>query len=372
MLMGKNKAKGMAKAALIATVLLVLLAVRSPSAQTSSFCQDVIPQAGATFLSQTGSINTMLGISIVIMLTMAALSGMLYMIGYSFRINNLVRVSKQEFGEIAVTALIVLVFVGTFTLLSNASISPKLFSNTGAYSQGIFADDCNVLSGYALVMFEYSFDLGIVQDFTLFASTIKVSYMPEGYGISFSPLSGYATSFKVIALLFLFAGGMSGLLLGIGVVLGIFYAIMPLFLFAGIILRTLPWTRAAGGAFLGIFLGFFIVFPVLLHFLLYNTPPSINLIGGSPSEYNQITIPSFSDIFNMLNPGATFTIRASLNSIIDPSYATDVILSVLIPGMYGVFSFAFAFIISFDFAETAGDFLGSPSLSTSRSLNKLL
>ena len=251
------------KAALIAIALLALLAVHTPSAQATNFCTGsstnagVIPQPGTTLLSNTGSLNTILGLSLLIMLMMAAISGLLYAIGYSFRINGLVRASKQEFGEIAVTALIVFVLVGTFYVTAGlANTPPALIAGTGAYSRGVFVDDCNQLSSYALLLFEYSFDLGTVQDFTILVSSITVSLQPDNFGPIFTPLAGLYSSVHAIGLLFIFAGVMGGLLLAIGVALGIFYAIMPIFLFAGIILRTLPWTRAAGGSFLGLFIGF--------------------------------------------------------------------------------------------------------------------
>lgn len=360
------KRKGSAKvrsAALVAAALLLIIAAHTPAAQ--SFCNSVIPSGN--LFGQIGSLNVILGTTLLIMLLMASISGILYAVGYSFRLNGLLRVSKQELGEIAITTAIVFVLVGTFVVTTQTTFPTTLLANSGAYSRGIFASDCNQLTGYALILFQYSFDIGINSDFTQLVQNIAVSVQPLNFGVSFSPLAGYATSVQALSLLFMFSGAMGGLLLAIGIILGIFYMIMPLFLFAGIILRTLPWTRAAGGAFLGIFIGFFIVFPLLLHFIVFSAPANLG-----PETVGVLSTGSFTDIFNLLNPGATFSIGSSLLSIIDPQAMVSVIVSVLVPALYAVFAFLLSFIISFDFAEVAGDFLGAPSLSTSRSLNKLL
>ncbi len=342
--------------------MLMLLFVHSPSAQISTFCGAVIPTS-SNFFGNASAISSIFAISLVIMLLMAGISAMLWALGYSFRMNGLIRASRQELGEIAITMLVVFIFVGAFSAVSSlATGPPSLLSGTGAYSASVFMDDCNQLVNHAQVLFQYSFDIGFINDLTLFASSLTIDLHPDGLGISFSPLSGYATATKVVGLLFIFTGVMAGLLLGVGVALGIFYVLMPIFLFAGIILRTLPWTRPAGGAFLGLFVGFYIVFPILLHFLLFNSPPfaaAPPVLGGS--------------IWNFLaNPGATFTLSAGLLQIIDPAFSTQIIITILIPALYATFSFAFSFIISFDFAEAAGAFLGSPTLRTSQALNKLL
>ncbi len=353
-------------------LLLVILLMRVPSAQT--ICNIFVPTPNpptsptGNFFGSVGSINSLLGVSLIIMLVMATISGLLYMFGYSFRINNLVSLSKQEFGEIAITTVIVLVLVGTFSLTSALTATP-LLAPSGAYSQGIFYSDCASMTNYAITLFDYSFDLGITQDFTKLVGGVTLKFQPADFGFSVSPFRGYSSVDNAIGELFILAGGMAGLLLAIGVLLGIFYSIMPLFLFAGIILRTMPWTRPAGGAFLGMFIGFFIVFPLLLHFIIANTPANL-----TPSQLGPLPQSGIAAlIFNSLgNPGASFTLLSSILSIVDPTFAMTTILGVIVPSMYGIFAAIFSFIIAFDFAETAGDFLGAPSLSTAQSLNKLL
>lgn len=355
------------KAAPLAVALLMLVLVQSPAAQ--SFCSSVIPSGNLLSTGSLGSINSLLGISAVIMLLMASISGVLYAIGYSFKINGLVRASKQEFGEIAITVLIVFVLVGVFTLTVPVTQSQsQLLANTGAYSRSIFNSDCSQLTGYGLIMFQYAFDLGVTADFTKLIQGFTIKIMPINFGISFSPYSGYSISLTAVNLLFIFSGLVGGILFAGGVVLGVFYAIMPLFLFAGIVLRTLPWTRAAGGAFLGIFIGFFIVFPLILHFIVFNAPA--NLGPESVGVLSRGTLANLLSSFD--NPGILFTLSESLLAIADPQAMVQTIVTVLVPAMYGVFAFIFSFIIAFDFSEVMGDFLGSPSLSTSKSLNKML
>ena len=349
-----------------AALLMLLALMHAPSAQ-STICSSIIPSGNSTLFSNTGAMNTILGISLLILLVMAMISAMLYAIGYSFRLNNLVGISKREFGEIAVTALVVFILVGAFSITGSFA-PPKLVSSTGAYSSGIFLSDCNQLSAYSFTLFSYSFDLGIVQDVVQLAAGTNIALTPYNLGVSFNPFQGYLSVSNAISDLFVLAGAVAGLLIGIGVILGVFYKIMPIFLFAGIILRTLPPTRAAGGAFIGLFIGFFIVFPIMLHFILVNTPSNL-----SPSQLGPSPIGFGGGFINWLsNPGLTFTLWSSITSILDPSYTVEYILGVLVPSLYAVFAVVFSFIVSFDFAEIMGDFLGSPSLSTSKSLNRML
>jgi len=353
---------------LIAAALAILLLVHAPSAQGFGieYCSSVIPTQNG--LSNLGSLSTILGFSLVIMLTMAAIAGLAFGIGYAFRMGGLQQAGKQELGEIVITTLIVLVLLGTFTI-GNALSPPQLLTNGGAYNPVTFIDDCTNLANYGFTLLQYLFDLVATQDFLNLLSSFTVNLMPLSFGVSFTPFGGYGLVAASTNLLFLASGGMGALLLSISAVLGIFYAIMPLFLFAGIILRTLPVTRPAGGAFLGIFIAFYFVFPILLHFMIANTPVTL-----TPSQLGQApTTGYFASFLNLLeNPGATFTFFNSITILFDPSYTLGLITAVLIPAMYGVFSAIFSFMISFDFAELMGDFLGSPSLRSGDALKRLL
>ncbi len=370
-----EKVRSAKKVSVIAALLLVMMLVHPATAQLSdlvpsvtSFCAGsfgnpgVIPPANNTFIANYTSINNILFISLLILLTMAAISGLIYAFGYSFRINNLLIASRQEFGEIAVTAIIIFVLVGTFTLTTSIS-TPTLLQGTGAYNQGTFVSDCNSLTTDAFTLYTEWFNLGIDTDEVQMVESIQISLQPDGFGISFSPFKGYASSFKAITWLYTIAGEVAGLLLGVSVGLGIFYAIMPLFLFAGIILRTMPWSRAAGGAFLGLFIGFYIVFPILLHFMLVTAPsvPTPLSPGGG-----------IGTILNYFGSFGSSGAAAGIITLLNTQYSITLMLDVLVPTLYAIFAVAFSFLISFDFAEASADFLGSPGLHTSHSLNKLL
>ncbi len=367
--MSKKMNIGFAKVAVLTVVMFTILAVSSPTADyTSSFCSAAIPLTSLTPLGNYTSLSGILGISLLILLVMALIAALIYMIGYSAKVNKLVNFSKQEFGEIFVTVLVVLIFVGSFATASSFT-APKILSAAGAYNYNVFFNDCSILTTPAVQIFSYYIDLAVAQDIQALISSLKISIMPYNFGVTFSPFAGLSTANAPISMLLSALGGLAGLLIAVSIILGVFYAIMPLFLFAGIILRTLPWTRAAGGAFLGMFIAFYMVFPILLHFMLAAASASAipNVPPGTP-------LSSFSsDILgNASNFGVIFAIMSSFLSVFDPAQLLLFLVGLFAQNFYAVFCVLFSFIISFDFMEAAGDLLGAPSLNSKQSLNKLL
>lgn len=357
-----------AKTALIAAALLIGVGSLSPMAQPSGqFCSLVIPPTANTPLGNYSSLSGMLGLTLLIMLAMAMVAGVVYMIGRATGFKRLVNFSMQEVGEIAVTVIVVMLFVGTFTAAT--SFTPPAFAaSAGAYNYNLFLNDCNSLSSPAIELFSYYVDLAIAQDVQSLVSSFSIKIMPYQFGVSFSPFAGLSTANAPIGTLLSALGAMSGFLVSISVLLGVFYAILPLFLFVGIILRTLPWTRAAGGSFLAMFMAFYIVFPILLSFMLGAAP--LTGPGGIP----QIDVGGIAGSLSNLggSPGAAFALVSSILTVLDPLQLTQSLILIFAADFYVIFCIIFAFIISFDFMESVGRVLGAPSLASANTLKRLL
>ena len=360
-------ARGIARRGAVAAVALLLLMLLANTAGASSlsqsFCQSVIP-SGNSVLSTYASLKGLVGLSLIIMLTMGFLAGLAFMLGYVFRIDRLARFGIAEVGEILVTALVVLVFLGSFTAFS----PPKLLTGSGAYNSGIFMSDCEGLANASLGLVPVYIDIAVSQDVITLVSSLKIEVEPEYFGGSIMPLSGYSVVTQAIGLFFNLSGALAGLLIGVAILMGVFYAVLPFFLFAGIVLRTLPVTRAAGGAFLGLFMAFYIFFPILLHFMLAVLPASA--LPFTPPSVGGFFQGSVNVIYNIGGELANFF--SIISNSFNPTALLSVLIGILVDNFYAVIGLIIAFIISFDMMEAMGDLLGAPSLSSRNTLNRLL
>ncbi len=330
---------------------------------TSGFCSGLLsPSTGVT----SANLNNLVGISFLIILVMLLLLGAVYGIGYAIQYEKLINFSKIELGEIILTVLIISVFLGSS------------FGINSLYSSGNrFMTACTYLSASSLATIPGILIVYLVSTLTNLITNLKLGanaavMIPIGVvgvglkvGISFTPFAGLSlllTPIKFVMSLFTIT-----LVLDLAVILFIvlIYSLFPIFLFAGIVLRTIPWTRAAGGAFLGIFVGFYVFFPVVLTLMLGvgNTtnvaPPSVqppNMHASPTSAISQVSS-EVSGIFGQ-----------SANSGILQWFADK----IAAPSVYSFFSVIISLILSFDFAETVGDYLGAPSFTGANVLGKLI
>jgi len=329
--------------------------------------------------------QSLLSISLVIMLMFALLTGAIYGVGYAFKFDKLVRFAKTEINEVIITIIVVFLFVGTFAVGTSA-IGPNshLFAVAGqSFNNNVFVSDCSLLYFYGYQIFTSVISVNSFQKVLGFFFFSSISIMPNQFGISFQPYLGLQTASAVINFLNLFLGAFFMVMIAAAVLIGLIYSIFPLFLYVGIVLRTIPWTRAAGGSFLGVFLGFYIIFPLLLYSMLgaYSTSfPSIcpqandvNTISSLNSLVSGQTTPTF-------DPTAvvgTFlsliqTELASAWTISGQGMLTYLGQCGIEPFAYGGFALVISFIIGFDFIEAAGNILGAPSLSGEGVLKKII
>jgi len=331
---------------------------QSSSLTNSAFCSNAISQSTAALHSS--SYGGMLGISMMVLVVVAFAIGIAYMIGYAFKIEKIIQIAKAEIGEIFVTLLIILIFFGAIY-----TVSPSGFIKIGPSSTyNTYQSDCLLLAGSSVNVFRSlatffipeSYFLQLLRDFT-------VNVMSLHFGISFMPLKAFGLIYHILNLFISIAGGLAVLFIALIVFLSIIYSVFPIFLFLGIILRTIPWTRAAGGAFLGLFIAFYMLFPILLYFMLQSSPVS--------SVQQTINTNSYlSSTSNFISSASTF-----ISSIMDVTHFDVVslfITDIVEPLVFTLFVLIISLIISYDFMELVGDALGAPSLSSSNTLKKVL
>lgn len=358
-------------AAAMLLVMALLPQQASAASPADSYCSVVIPSS-TVLLSNSSAFGSLMSLAALIMLLMATVAGFIFAIGYAFKIDKLTRFSKAELGEILITAMVAFIFLGTFSAVnSTAGPSALFYASGGALSRGIFFSDCTQLYSSSAGLVLPLISIGLQDDFYSALSTITVSIEPNQWGAKFSPFAGYNLVVALVNTFMAVTGGLIGLTFAITFFLAVVYAVFPIFFFVGIVLRTLPWTRAAGGSFLGLFMGFYIMFPLLMHYAL-----SINTLSlAAVTENGALTgVMSMFLSLNSLNPLTLFAnIVSFISSTLSPaSMVQSFIQGVIDPALYVVFALVISLIISFDFTETVGDFLGAPSLSSKNTLKGII
>ncbi len=332
---------------------------------------------------QTNGEQSILNLSVLIMLVMLMVVAVIYMVSYIFNLDMLKNMVKAEIGEIFITAIIVAIFIGSFSVLSSATTTQTGFAVAGSsFGRGTFVDDCAYLSTASINLVVPFFAINIVRFVVATVDSVSIQIEPTYFGFSDKPLSGYKLFDTVLGYIDAIAGAFILLILGTLTMLSIIYAIFPIFLYAGIVLRTLPWTRAAGGALLGLFAGFYILFPLLLHVMLAGYIGTITSVSATTQGQQSLSILGTitSTVPNANGVGTLLTLLwntiTGMFSMIGTTVTNGIIggfiTGVIEPALFTTLSILMAFLISFDFTEAMGDILGAPSLSTKNMFGKLL
>lgn len=333
---------------------------------TATLCSTIIPQSELLTIP-TGVLST----TLLIILTMAILSGVIYAVGYSLKINKFVNFSKTEFGEIAVTILLVLILFGSF-----AALTPNGLVNINPLNtRTTFINDCNLLESSSFNVYNDVFTYFLIQNIELqLVSSFTVELEPGFFGFNFSPFVGYGLESSLLNTMLEFVTMLATLMIALIIVLGVIYAIFPIFLYLGIIFRAVPWTRVAGGSLIALFIGFYMLFPVLLGAMMGAYTP----INPSMSYFDKIvssmdTLASSGVLRGVTIPLATvINIYKNVAGVLGFNLIYTIIQGTVEPVIYTVFALVLSLIISLDFTELMGDFLGAPSLSSKNTLSKVL
>lgn len=383
-----------------------------------STSQTTVTNVFATQKPDTGLISLCLLIVLGVLLVLSVVYG----IGVGFGINKLVEFAKAEYLESFFNVILIIVIAGGLasiapysSFFSNlVSISSTTTSQAPSGTQALYTGICaNLVNGQifpsvgaiAALVFNQIFytaiaSLNIGINFYQASGLagagtglgLATSFIPN---ISLTPLQGLAlyNNFVIFELAPLFAIFFLGI-----VVIFLFYIIFflfPIFLYLGILLRSFPWTRAAGGSLLALFISFYIVFPALYApFSAYGVAAATAPLSSSASQYASCILQSTaSSSSNSLTNSLTTctapnTIGTYLLSIL-PNLgnsigflltgggqafinAVDVYLAIIGYSILKLLGLAIAIAISFDLLEALGDLLGSPSLQSRRLLERLV
>ncbi len=317
--------------------------------------------------------SALIGIAMLIILTMFIITGIIYALSYTFKLDKLARFSKTEIGEIAVTFLIVLIFLGTFSV-SNTISGPSSFFPAANHpvSSQTFSSACNSLYASSFNLVGPLVVFGMQQTVLSLVSSITINIAPNFFGFGVSPFLGLKTVSRVLMFVMNVGVGFIGLMVGMIVVLYVIYGVFPLFFFIGIVLRTMPWTRAAGGSFLGLFISFYIIFPLLLHFLLAAQMTAIPTYSQSSFTTMYNSLLSSAGVPLSLNPLNAISSLKSIVDVLPKQILTNFISEIIVPTIFTLVAVIISLIIALDFTETIGSFLGASSLNSSRMLNKIV
>ncbi len=361
-------------AVLLASVALTGNALASSSSSivgANSFCNRILPT------STPFGISSIVDITMVVLFAMVSVIGLAAAIGYALDVPLLKRFMRNEAGEIAITVIIAIAFLGT--LAADGSLNTGYASTLSGINYNLFYEDCNAMSVTALyTSMPALVSIGSFQDILTFISSIKIQYAPNGFGFEVIPYQGISAVQMPVINMFTIAGALVGIMIAVPVILGIIYGLFPLFFYTGLVLRALPWTRAAGGAFLGMFLGLYIVFPLLLHAMMCagssictTAPVTVGTciaVGGILGNYaTGVTLSS------LLNLGSFFVNFAdtAINNL-SGGIISGTLEGVVAPVAFMLFDVFISFIVSLDFAEIMGGYLGAQSLSGGGAFKKLI
>jgi hypothetical protein len=356
----------MKKQIAVSAFLLALLLL--PMITNAQLCNDLysLPQSmgngNAAKLANSSTYEGMLSIASIIILAVLSVMAMAYAIGYSMRIDSITNYVKREFAEQVANIIIIAAIVGMTALTFNGivfitriatfgmsglsqssgvTVQPVVIpSSTKAFYESI----CNNFAGYFYSFLDNSI-AGLIQLDVLNAmSGISLNLMPNNFGISMKPFNGMTPISIVFSNLFSVSITFYVITVLIVFLTFIIYALFPIFLYLGVLLRVFPWTRAAGGAFLALFISFYIIFPALIY--------PFSLVAINPA----VQPPAPVSIF-----GGISTLFTSLGFGI-----FNLMISGFVGAMIGSYAFALigitiAFLIAYDSLEAFAQLLGAPA-----------
>jgi len=372
----------MIKRTILLVILATLILARTSYAQTQRLpdpCNSLYSGAlqnafGA--LSTASTYKGLIGYSMLIILSVLMIVAFLYAIGMAFKINSLISFSRNEILENVLNFILILFVAGGIAGIDGVVIgiaqfgasvvstnqpsitsTSSLYHSTCEYYYGDALGEISNLISLAVEIFEISI-----------ASSIQFNLMPNGFGVTFQPfawlnlLSKMASSFSVPIV------AITGIELVNVYLLAIIYYIFPLFLYLGILFRTFPWTRAIGGALLGLFISFYVFYPALIYAISSITASS----GMQTFAQNIITNHKINLQTNLFTSSLTSSINPGLTiSTIFWSLIIEYIGIIAIGGINTI-GILISLVICFDLIEAFGDLLGAPSLTHGGVLKKVI
>ncbi|MEM3252977.1 MAG: hypothetical protein QXS71_00980 [Candidatus Micrarchaeaceae archaeon] len=342
---------------LLSTVAFALL-VSSVSAQ-STLCTALYPPGSAA-----ASFAGLFAIALIIILAVFVILGIVYAIGYAFKIDKLTSYVKTEIIESTANLALIAIFAGGIGVAFSASVFFSNIGLTGVQSASgltlLQGTPTTVSSGsqmYSQLCDNYYSRIypivvlvaGLYASsmVTSMASSINVELIPNGFGISFHPFMGIDPLTLLLYSMQSIAIYIIIIYLAIIMLTWLIFYLFPIFLYAGILFRSFPWTRAAGGTMLAIFISFYIILPAILY-------PFSEVTFQPSSTFEIHTIQGL--------PTSLSAVESFFISPLSPNAAIQAFVPYLADGGLQLFSVIIALLISFDLIESFAELLGAPSL----------
>ncbi len=369
-------------------LLSLLLASGIANAQ-SNFCSSAIQDV--TVQGLNNGENSILTISLAIVTTVLVILGITYGIGKAFGIAILIRFTQKEILESIFNLILILLAVGGLafadkavsflSVLSAYATSSTAAQTTVTSAATMYSTLCNNFMSAGLDQVSYAVDLILVNSVYSVIQTLTISI--GGVGGALMPVAVILTPFKGIYPYSQFLSteinatiGITLVYVGVAILAVVIYGLFPIFFYAGVLLRSIPWTRAAGGALLALFFSFYIVFPSLLLAFSQIQPQTI-LISSLPSITPSNVELSSQAFLN--NPfagieGMGLTALIDLSAIFTGNFASTVSQfgSILEYAILQLVGLIVSLLVSFDLLEGLGDLLGAPSLQSNRLLKNVI
>lgn len=335
------------------------------------------------------SYQSMMSIAVLIVIAIFFVLGITYAIGYSLHLDSLLNFTKAEMvegvGNVAIIAMIgittqfagpAMYFFANFANLAPGILNSGIPNGPNAFYVQICQDINNNVISNSLEnwfgVFDNLFITNILAAQTPPSGGFTViigCQPPDNFGICFDPFQGLNVLTQLLwdEQLAYFGSMFMGMFMI--VMLFFIYFIFPIFLFVGIILRSFPWTRPAGGSLIALFIAFYIVFPAIMF-------PFVGISGGkgfcenqsvSSGSYQYLcNIPSFltsiGDFFNLTDYNLGYLFYSDTVAFVQGIIFVGLDLVGLIIGL----------IISYEMVEKIGTVLGAPSLQGARMLGRVV
>jgi len=326
-------------------------------------------------LSNASTYKGLIGYSMLIILSVLMIVAFLYAIGMAFNISRLISFSKNEILENVLNFILILFVAGgiagvdgivigiaQFSASAVGTNQPSITSISNLYHsacKNYYRDAIGEITNLiqlALTVFKYKI-----------FSSIQVNLMPNGFGVSFRPFAWLGLVSKMAGSFSLPIIAITGIEFINVYLLAIIYYIFPLFLYLGILFRTFPWTRAIGGALLGLFISFYVFYPALIYAISSITASS------SMQALAQSTITTLAnELQGSLKGGLTKSINLDLSVSSTFSSLITTYAEIIAMGGINTIGILISLVICFDLIEAFGDLLGAPSLTHGGILKKVI
>jgi hypothetical protein len=208
-------------------------------------------------------------ISLLIIFVEVSALGIVYTLGKAFSYEKLVTYSKGELTQ----ALANIILIGIiFSLLLTIDIY-KIFQTLDLQLNKLASD----IIKYAFLPFLWNTIMSVIESLS-FGITFSIPISPVEVNIGIEnvqPLDGIAPFLDAIDRILSYFSSSYIFIIATRVFFIFIETILPIFLYLGLLLRVIPWTRNAGGYLIAFFISFYFFYPLLLWSFLSLQPFSL-------------------------------------------------------------------------------------------------